>query len=120
MIDHEYTPEIVCPYCGHEQSDSWEFSDDGTHECSMCDNEFNYERIVTIQYSTSKKECEQHQLILRSDFKKFIYDTEPVFDPKYHRVPLPEEQWRYYKCMVCSVCDKEVQALLTKDEYELI
>jgi transcription elongation factor Elf1 len=116
-IDHEYTKEIVCPYCGNEETDSWEFSDDGIHECSVCDNEFSYERILTVEYSTSKKECFKHALVLREDFHKFIYDTEAVFEPTYHRVPLPESEWRYYKCMVCSVCDKEVQVQLSIDEY---
>ena len=24
MKEHEYTKEIVCPWCGYEYSDSWE------------------------------------------------------------------------------------------------
>jgi len=26
-IDHKFTNEIVCPYCGYEFSDSWEYLD---------------------------------------------------------------------------------------------
>lgn len=54
-IDHTYTENIVCPYCGHEDIDSWEAqSDHGEYECGMCDELFFYERIVTTQYSTKK------------------------------------------------------------------
>ena len=27
-IKHKYTKEIVCPYCGYEFSDSWDYSSD--------------------------------------------------------------------------------------------
>lgn len=27
-IDHEYTDEVVCPFCGYEESDSWEYKGD--------------------------------------------------------------------------------------------
>ena len=54
-IAHKYQPELVCPHCGHKHSDSWDLSaDDGTYECESCEEEFTYERIVTIEYSTSK------------------------------------------------------------------
>jgi predicted RNA-binding Zn-ribbon protein involved in translation (DUF1610 family) len=54
--DHEFTDEIVCPWCGHEISDSWEVeADDGDYECPECGNEFCYCREVSVTYSTSKK-----------------------------------------------------------------
>ena len=53
--DHEYMQEIVCPYCGHIKSDSWEVQpDNNSMECSDCENTFEYERIIAIEYSTSK------------------------------------------------------------------
>lgn len=56
-FEHEYTQEVVCPYCGYEHSDSWEMSDDETdRECPDCEKIFDYERIVTCEYSSSKKE----------------------------------------------------------------
>lgn len=55
-IDHEYTREITCPYCGHVPMDSWEWDDNGEEECSKCGNTYTFERIVTIEYSTAKKE----------------------------------------------------------------
>jgi hypothetical protein len=56
-MDHSYTDEIVCPYCGSEQGDSWELSDDsGDLECGNCDKEFTYERDITVNYTTSRKE----------------------------------------------------------------
>jgi hypothetical protein len=54
--DTDNTDEIVCPYCGHEGSDSWEYSrDSGEIECGRCCQEFNYNRDVSVSYSTSKR-----------------------------------------------------------------
>lgn len=55
--DHDLTQNIVCPYCGYTESDSWELLEDAEDiECPDCENTFHYERIHTIDYSTSKKE----------------------------------------------------------------
>jgi len=56
-IDHEYTKEIVCPYCGFKFEDSWEVSgDDGDITCDDCGKEFSFERIKDITYTTYAKE----------------------------------------------------------------
>ena len=54
--DHEYTDNIVCPYCGAIDEDSWEYEDDsGEMECGDCGKEFFWSRtIVNVQYSTKK------------------------------------------------------------------
>lgn len=58
-IDHEYTNEVVCPYCGYKDRDSWELSDnDGETYCGRCDKEFAYTRNISISYCTSKIEEE--------------------------------------------------------------
>jgi len=55
-FDTEYTDEMVCPHCGHEQMDSWEHhDDDGATECGECGEEFDYSRHVSVSYSTSKQ-----------------------------------------------------------------
>jgi len=49
-----YSQDMVCPYCGHAQSDSWEFDrDDGEAECGDCDRTFRYSRYVEITFSTT-------------------------------------------------------------------
>jgi len=53
-VDHEYTREIVCPYCGREQSDSWEYGDDGEIDCD-CGETYTFARDVSVTYSTRKK-----------------------------------------------------------------
>jgi transcription elongation factor Elf1 len=57
-IDHEYTDEIVCPFCGCEFIDSWEYSngdeDIGLLECGNCGKEFYATRRIDITYSTKK------------------------------------------------------------------
>ncbi len=59
-IDHEYTYNLVCPYCGYEDKDEWELSDnEGETFCGRCDEEFAYTRHVSISYSTSKIESNE-------------------------------------------------------------
>ena len=60
QIDHEYTDEIVCPYCGLEHGDSWEVSPDnndiGLIECEddECGKSFYATRNIEVTYSTQK------------------------------------------------------------------
>lgn len=52
----EYTRETVCPYCGYVNRNSWELDgDEGEITCGRCESDFEYERIVTVEYCTSKK-----------------------------------------------------------------
>ena len=53
-IDHNYTDEVVCPYCGAEMADSWEYPDDGKETCWNCGKEFHYQREVEAHYWTHK------------------------------------------------------------------
>lgn len=56
MDDHDTqgTDEIVCPHCGHEHRDSFEFDDSGITECEACEKPFTYNREISITYSTEK------------------------------------------------------------------
>ncbi len=53
-IDHDNTREVVCPYCGYEEGDSWELPDDGEHECGGCEKTFIYYRDVEVTYTSMK------------------------------------------------------------------
>lgn len=53
-IDHDFTDEIVCPHCGYEYQDSYEWHDYGEEDCIECEKSFSIERITTIQYTTRK------------------------------------------------------------------
>lgn len=58
VIDHEYTSNMVCPYCGYEDIDSWEVypSEEylGLIDCKSCDKPFYAHRSITIDYRTEK------------------------------------------------------------------
>ena len=54
--EHEEASEILCPYCGHELKTSYDFNEDGEHECARCKKEFYYSSEITITYSTTKKD----------------------------------------------------------------
>jgi len=53
-IDHRYTEEIVCPYCGHTHTDSFEAPDNGKMNCHSCKKEFTFSRDIDITYITEK------------------------------------------------------------------
>ena len=59
-IEHEYTAEIVCPYCGNTWLDSWEYmageEDLGEYVCDECDKTYTISRNITIDYSTQTME----------------------------------------------------------------
>ena len=56
-IDHEYTDEVVCPWCGYEVDDSFEFEDEfGEERCYECDKKYTYTRYTRVEYSTEKKD----------------------------------------------------------------
>ena len=58
-IKHEYTDEIVCPYCGHEFSDSWEYikQNEGIIDCQDCRKAFYLKVNQSVDYSTKKVPC---------------------------------------------------------------
>lgn len=59
-IDCDYTREVVCPHCGHEQSDSWEINfgigleGDAEIQCGECGEDFIASRQAEITYSSKK------------------------------------------------------------------
>jgi hypothetical protein len=56
-IDHDYTDEVVCPYCGYEFRDSWEMANDGGEQeidCYGCEKSFLLYTNMEITYSTAK------------------------------------------------------------------
>jgi transcription elongation factor Elf1 len=58
-IRTDYTRDIVCPHCGHEDRDSWEVGrgeegDLGEQECGSCEKPFTAQRHVSITYSSEK------------------------------------------------------------------
>lgn len=57
-IEHEYTDEIVCPYCGYKFEDSYEFELDtrkSNLNCDECGEEFFAYEEVSYSYLTIKK-----------------------------------------------------------------
>lgn len=51
-IDHHYTEEVICPHCGHQESDSQEYDDTQETKCDQCGQCFLVERDISITYST--------------------------------------------------------------------
>jgi hypothetical protein len=57
--DTDMTDEVTCPWCGHEEMDSWEFSDEGEKDCGFCGNEYSFLREITVTYATEKLKKEK-------------------------------------------------------------
>lgn len=56
-ISSDYTNNVTCPYCGHEEMDSNERRyDQGEETCDHCGQLFIWNRNIEITYSTEKKE----------------------------------------------------------------
>ena len=57
----EHTHNVVCPYCGYEEKDSWELDfgpglgGEEELQCSDCGEMFMAYRDVEVTYSTWKK-----------------------------------------------------------------
>ena len=54
QIDASCTDEVVCPYCGAEMTDSWEYPDSGEEWCEECDRVFTFFRQVDVHYSSQQ------------------------------------------------------------------
>lgn len=115
-INHICTNEIVCPYCGYTMSDSLEMEDDGSWICDHCNIEFNYNRNISISYTSKKKECEKHSFKAVKVVKSL---TNPVYDTKtdsIHWVTLATPN--YFEVSICTNCDKEKFRDITQSEYD--
>lgn len=54
-VDCRGSDEIVCPYCGERETDSWDCSDSGDNVyCEACGGTYGYEREVWITYDSYK------------------------------------------------------------------
>lgn len=92
-IDHEYTDEIVCPWCGYKYSDSWELTqNDGEEECRECRKSFSYYRDIKTTYNTERKKCEEGKC-------EYELNTKEVMRNPYIYKDL---NWTIYKCKICD------------------
>lgn len=101
-IKHEYTDDVVCPWCGNKYGDCWEWTKDSDEmKCDECGKQFEYEKNVTVEYSTSKKQCEEGK-------HKYVFDSEYVSYLNFEDVVKKEEDWEFIEIQKCSVCDDKI------------
>lgn len=50
---HDGTEQVVCPYCNHEHTDSWEFQD-GETDCAACGKEFHLSSTTETTYTAQR------------------------------------------------------------------
>ena len=120
MIEHEFTDDIVCPYCGDKVDEPHELDDEGELECN-CGNTYDYCRNIRITYSTSKAECAKG----KHDWKLENYmkcESIPVYNRASNSVSfikLGEGKAEYFRVSKCSICDKPDIQEVIKEEYDL-
>lgn len=99
--DHTITKSIICPYCGDEIEDSWEYEDDeGDIQCEYCGKNFHYERHTTIKYTTTSN-CEENNE--KHDWNEWEYVE---IDTNW-KDEIPDEISDFYmrKCKKCDESD---------------
>ena len=55
--EHQYTQDIVCPYCGAATDDTDNRCDDnmeGKEICEECGNEYSFEADIEVTWITAK------------------------------------------------------------------
>jgi DNA-directed RNA polymerase subunit RPC12/RpoP len=57
MPDEIIEREITCPYCGYQETESYEHEyedcEENTQECGRCEREFKVVKTIQILYTTS-------------------------------------------------------------------
>jgi predicted nucleic acid-binding Zn ribbon protein len=53
-INHEYTGDVVCPWCGDIKDNSHEMFDNFEEDCDNCGKKFRGHRETIVEYCTEK------------------------------------------------------------------
>lgn len=74
-IDCKYTDNCVCPYCGHEDKDSWEIRENSKEGyCDSCDKKFSIEQEFSRTFCTSKT-CQTNDDCQFREWQIYIKDV---------------------------------------------
>ncbi len=94
-FDTSTTDNLICPYCGYEETDSWELGESSdNHQCGSCDKTFVYETEVSRSFTSSLAPCRnggEHTWTQWMDFETC--------------------NWR--RCRICEKSEKEARAALS-------
>lgn len=110
-IDHEFTKDIVCPWCGGEQYDDdghFMHADEENTECEDCGRGFSVTGHVQVTYTTKREPCAVGSHDYR--FSHTVRRTRD-FRPRDPRaggdgwVTLPVEEHTDLHVFECSVCE---------------
>lgn len=102
---HDFTDEIICPYCGYQFQDSYEHGEysDNILECGDCEKNFSFEKNISVSYSTSKH-CESNNIT-----HNWYLDFTHKYDQSCAASGLAGRTFNFYRCEICDfVKSKEV------------
>ena len=95
-----YENQIICPYCGEENEDSWEFGDsEDEQECYECGKYFSWERHTSVSY-TSKADCELNG-------EQHNYNEDPDF--------VSDKDGKSWYCTICGMMKFEPSEAFKKE-----
>ena len=119
-INRENTNEITCPYCGYKIGDSWEYNseEEGEINCSGCSRKFNFSVNITVDYSTSKINCEELEQKEGHEYKTERYYKYTKDYKNGEWITLPEDDYKYYRIEICTKCDNVNYIDITKEEFD--
>lgn len=66
-MNTENTRNIICPYCGYEDLDSWEMTSETEEEetikieCTNCEKKFDLIYHIVLTYSSFKLKNKEHK-----------------------------------------------------------
>ena len=111
--NHTYTNNIICPYCGDEIEDSWQYDDDEDEiQCEYCNKIFHYERHTTIKYTTTSNCNDNNE---DHDWDEWDYIT----IDKNWKDEIPAEIADFYM-RKCKKCDEQDFMELIKLQNDVI
>ena len=70
-----YQDDLVCPYCGHIETDSWETPDNATEgSCNSCGKDYKIEQEFSRTFSTYKT-CQEDEACTFGPWQKYGTDS---------------------------------------------
>jgi hypothetical protein len=112
-VDYARLNNVVCPYCGYEEEDSWELDEDyyDDYQCGRCEKKFTV-KIETERFYTSEKiDCGdidiEHNYLIDHIYlsKQEHIGKGKAGANKDGFIDLPKDKWEICYFYSCSKCD---------------
>ncbi len=120
-IDHEFTDNIVCPFCGHSWEWDLEGGDEFEEECGKCRKELRVTLDHSVSFTTSKfdRAAEEAERQKRNDEHRVRVDADKLACAKFPpgtRVQVTQKKYTsQYRGRLGTVANKELSTFVYVD-----